>query len=246
MNLRILLLGSSVLLVSCAHLPATPPADVTLKDAYRGAFLVGAALGPGIWTGTDSGGQDIVVRQFNTVTATNSMKALTILPRLGVYDFREADAFVEFGQKHDMFIVGHTLVWHNSTPAWFFLDSAGNLNTPGAQIERLRGYIQTVAGRYAGRVKAWDVVNEVVAEDGGYRKTIWVNTVGNGDSLVKSAFRFASMYAPGTELYYNEFNAWRPAKRDGILRLVRMLKKEGIRIDGVGMQGHWGDRKSVV
>lgn len=57
---------------------------------------------------------------------------------------------------------------------------------------------------------------------------------------MKYAFQFAAQYAPNTELYYNDFNAWRPAKRDGIVRLVKMLQGEGIRIDGVGMQGHWG------
>ena len=97
-----------------------------------------------------------------------------------------------------------------------------------------------MAGRYKGRVHAWDVVNEVIADDGSYRPTTWVNAVGSGDELVKAAFRFASEYAPGAELYYNDFNAWRPAKRDGIVRMVKMLQAERIRIDGIGMQGHWG------
>jgi len=89
-------------------------------------------------------------------------------------------------------------------------------------------------------VHAWDVVNEVIDNYGSYRPTSWVNAVGNGDTLVKYAFKYAAQYAPNTELYYNDFNAWRPAKRDGIVKLVKMLQKEGIRIDGVGMQGHWG------
>jgi endo-1,4-beta-xylanase len=139
-----------------------------------------------------------------------------------------------------MFIVGHTLVWHNQTPAWFFQNEAGEPNSPQAQIERMRAHIEAVAGRYKGRVHAWDVVNEVIDNDGSYRPTTWVKAVGNGDELVKAAFRFASQYAPGAELYYNDFNAWRPAKRDGIIRLVKMLRSEGIRIDGIGMQGHWG------
>jgi endo-1,4-beta-xylanase len=67
-----------------------------------------------------------------------------------------------------------------------------------------------------------------------------VKGVGDGDEMVKHAFKFASQYAPDTELYYNDFNAWRPAKRDGIVRMVKMLQKEGIRIDGIGIQGHWG------
>src|SRR5690606_25608038 len=97
-----------------------------------------------------------------------------------------------------------------------------------------------VAGRYAGRVHAWDVVNEVIDNDGSYRPTTWVKSIGDGDELVKHAFKFASQYAPDAELYYNDFNAWRPEKVAGIVRTVKMLKAEGIRIDGVGIQGHWG------
>src|SRR5690606_13722562 len=136
----------------------------------------------------------------------------------GVFNYGPADSFVNFGEKHDIFIVGHTLVWHYQTPDWFFQDEQGRPNTPEAQTERLRNHIKTVAGRYAGRVDAWDVVNEVIGEDGSYRATTWVESIGNGDSLVKQSFRFAAEYAPDAELYYNDFNACRPAKRDGIVR----------------------------
>ena len=239
MNQRLLLLGAGLLLGGCARPEAGRPA-ATLKDAYEGAFLVGTAVNEEIVAGTDTASRNIVVRQFNTITAENVLKAERINPQRGVYDFGPADAFVDFGERHDMFIVGHTLVWHNQTPAWFFQDEQGRPNRPAAQIERLRSHIQAVAGRYAGRIDAWDVVNEVIDNDGSYRPTTWVRGVGSGDSLVKLAFRFASEYAPGAELYYIDFNAWRPAKRDGIVRLVRMLQRDGIRIDGVGMQGHWG------
>ncbi len=217
---------------------AKPPA--VLKDVYKEAFLTGTALNEAIVSGEDKASADIVVKHFNTITAENVMKAGPINPEPGVYNFGPADAFVEFGEKHDMFIVGHTLVWHNQTPEWFFKDEKGNPNTPEAQIERMREHIKTVAGRYAGRVHAWDVVNEVIDNDGSYRPTTWVRGVGSGDELVKHAFKFASEYAPNAELYYNDFNAWRPAKRDGIVRMVKMLQKEGIRIDGIGIQGHWG------
>lgn len=217
---------------------AKPPAS--LKDIYKEAFLMGTALNEEIVAGDDKGSRDIVLRHFNSITAENVMKAEPINPQPGVYNFGPADAFVEFGEKHDMFIVGHTLVWHNQTPAWFFQDEHGKPNTSEAQIERMREHIKAVAGRYKGRVHAWDVVNEVVDNDGSYRPTTWVEGVGGGDTLVKHAFRFAAEYAPDTELYYNDFNAWRPAKRDGIVRMVKMLQKEGIRIDGIGIQGHWG------
>lgn len=222
------------------HAQSTVKTARILKDAYKDAFLIGAAVTPGITSGADKATQDIVINHFNSITVENVMKAALINPQPGVYNFGPADEFVAFGEKHKMFIVGHTLVWHNQCPAWFFTDSAGNPNTKQEQIERLRSHIKTVAGRYAGRVHAWDVVNEVIDDDGSYRPTTWVKAFGNGDTLVKYAFKFAAEYAPNTELYYNDFNAWRPAKRDGIVRLVKMLQKEGIRIDGVGIQGHWG------
>jgi endo-1,4-beta-xylanase len=231
---------SSVLLLGGCIQPAAQPAAESLKAAYEGAFLIGTAVNGGIVSGADSASQQIVLQQFNTITSENVLKAGPINPQPGVYNFGPADAYVDFGEQNGLFIIGHTLVWHNQTPAWFFQDEAGNPNTPEAQIERMRSHIEAVAGRYAGRIHAWDVVNEVIDNDGSYRPTTWVNGVGSGDELVKHAFRFASEYAPDAELYYNDFNAWRPAKRDGIVRLVRMLQAEGIRIDGVGIQGHWG------
>ena len=211
-----------------------------LKDVFKDAFVMGTAVNDAIVSGRDAGARELVLRHFGSVTVENAMKAGPINPEPGRWNFGPADAFVEFGEQHGLFIVGHTLVWHNQTPEWFFQDEAGKPNTPQAQIERMRRHIETVAGRYKGRVHAWDVVNEIIDNDGSYRPTTWVNAVGSGDELVKAAFRFASEYAPATELYYNDFNAWRPAKREGIVRMVKMLQAEGIRIDGIGMQGHWG------
>jgi endo-1,4-beta-xylanase len=235
-------LGAGSLLLLCQVQLAfgQQPTQPTLKEAYDGAFLIGTSVGASVVSGSDMLSRNIVIQQFNTITSENVLKAGPINPQPGVYNFAPADAYVDFGEKHGMFIVGHTLIWHNQTPAWFFQDAKGEPNTHEAQIERMRSHIQTVAGRYVGRIDAWDVVNEVIDNDGSYRPTTWVRGVGSGDELVKLAFRFASQYAPDTELYYNDFNAWRPEKRDGIVRMVRMLQKEGIRIDGIGMQGHWG------
>lgn len=213
----------------------------TLKSIYKDAFLMGVAVGPFVISGRNKTAQNIAVDQFNAITPENVLKAAVINPKPGVYNFGPADAYVAFGEKHHMFIMGHTLVWHNQCPPWFFTNKEGRPNTKQEQIERLRSHIKAVAGRYAGRINAWDVVNEVIDNDGNYREnTSWVKAFGNGDTLVKYAFKFAGQYAPNTELYYNDFNTWRPAKRDGIVRMIKMLQKEGIRIDGVGMQGHWG------
>ena len=238
-NLKLLFLGI-VVLTACQHQNQINTNNLSLKEAYKDAFKIGCSINQFIVSGRDSVSQRIIVEQFNTLTLENDMKAGQVNPRPGVYRFKNADDFVDFGEQSNMFIVGHTLVWHNQTPAWFFTNEKGEANTPEQQIERMRSHIETVAGRYAGRVHAWDVVNEVIDNDGSYRPTTWVKGVGNGDTLVKYAFSFAEKYAPNTELYYNDFNAWRPTKRDGIMRLVRMLQEQGIRIDGVGIQGHWG------
>jgi endo-1,4-beta-xylanase len=212
----------------------------SLAGAYADAFRVGVAIGGAVISGRDPASLAIVETQFNSISPENVLKPQPLNPEPGVWNFAPADAYVEFGEAHGMFIIGHTLVWHNQTPDWFFVDAAGEPNSPAQQIERMREHIETVAGRYAGRIDGWDVVNEIIGDDGNYRPTPWVERIGNGDDVVRNAFRLAERWAPGTELYYNDFNAWRPAKVMAITRMVRMLQAEGIRIDGIGMQGHWG------
>ena len=202
--------------------------------------MIGTAVNDDIVKNKAGITQALTLKHFNTITAENVMKAGPINPEPGQYNFGPADDFVAFGQANKLFIVGHTLIWHNQTPTWFFTNKQGAPNTPEEQRERMASHIKAVAGRYAGKVHAWDVVNEVIDNDGAYRPTTWVQAMGGGDTLVREAFRLAAQYAPNAELYYNDFNAWRPAKRDGIVRMIKMLKQAGIRIDGVGIQAHWG------
>ncbi len=224
-----------------AMLPAlAAPPPTTLKDAFRDDFLVGVAVNDAIVSGRDARSQQLVVTQFNSITAENELKPENVHPRPGTYDFSKGDAFVAFGKAHGMFVVGHNLLWHIQTPAWMFVDAQGRPHDADAQLAVLQDHIQHVAGHYAGRIQAWDVANEVIDEDGSYRQSPWLKNVGDGDRLLREAYRYAAQAAPGTELYYNDFNTEKPAKRAGIVRLVKMLQGAGLRMDGVGMQGHWG------
>ncbi|GAB0110947.1 endo-1,4-beta-xylanase [Pseudoalteromonas distincta] len=228
------------LLLLAGSLSVDAAQDPALKNTFADSFKMGVAVNQDIVTGQNTAAQSIIAKQFNTVTLENAMKAEVIYPQQGKVDFSGADAFIDFAKQNNMFTVGHTLVWHNQTPDWFFTNSKNEPNTPAEQLEQMRKHIELVAGRYKNKVDAWDVVNEVIADDGSYRPTVWVNRVGDGDTMVKAAFKYAQQYSPNTELYYNDFNAWRPEKRDGIIRMIKMLQKEGIRIDGIGIQAHWG------
>ncbi|MBB1330070.1 endo-1,4-beta-xylanase [Pseudoalteromonas sp. SR43-7] len=228
------------LLLLAGSLSVNAAQDQGLKNTFADSFKMGVAVNQDIVTGKNAAAQSIIAKQFNTVTLENAMKAEVIYPQQGKVDFSGADAFIDFAKQNNMFTVAHTLVWHNQTPDWFFTYSKNEPNTPAQQLEQMRKHIELVAGRYKNKVDAWDVVNEVIADDGSYRPTVWVNRVGDGDTMVKAAFKYAQQYSPNTELYYNDFNAWRPEKRDGIIRMIKMLQKEGIRIDGIGIQAHWG------
>ena len=120
--------------------PRDRPAATALKDAYRDAFKVGVAINAATAFGTDSATQALVVREFNSITADNFLKAALVNPQPGVYDFRAGDAFVALGERQKMFIVGHTLVWHNQTPPWFFTIPVENPTVPN---NRKRGCAAT-------------------------------------------------------------------------------------------------------
>lgn len=213
-------------------------AEPALKEAYEGDFRVGAALSPKYFAEPDSPGAALVKKHFDTITPENVMKWGPIHSRPDTYRFEEADRFVEFGEKNGMFVVGHTLVWHQQTPDWVFEDDEGRPLSREALLERMRDHIHTVVGRYKGRVHGWDVVNEALEEDGALRDSPWRRII--GDDFIEKAFEFAHEADPDAELYYNDYRIEEPAKRAGALAIVKRLKEAGLRIDGVGIQEHVG------
>ena len=136
-----------------------------------------------------------------------------------------------------MFIVGHTLVWHNQTPDWVFQDEEGNPLNREELLERMRDHIHTVVGRYKGQIQGWDVVNEALNEDGTLRETHWLNII--GEDYIAKAFEYAHEADPDAELYYNDYSLENPEKRNGAVDLIHNLLDEGIPISGVGTQGHF-------
>ncbi|OOG77624.1 endo-1,4-beta-xylanase [Algoriphagus sp. A40] len=211
--------------------------EVGLKDRMGSDFLIGAAVNLGQVTGQEAGADSLLSLHFSSITSENGLKWGPVHPKEGEYRFEYGDAYVAMGEKMGAFVVGHTLVWHQQTPAWVFQNANGQPLNQGDLIARMEDHISTVVGRYKGKIDGWDVVNEAFEDDGSWRKTPWYNITGT--EFVKAAFRKAQETDPEAELYYNDYNVWIPEKRKAILEMAKNLRADGIRIDGIGMQGHY-------
>ena len=164
-------------------------------------------------------------------------------PAEGQFRYADSDAIVAFAKANNLRVRGHTLVWHQQTPAWVFNDASGQPMTVTAAnktllLSRLENHIRAVATQYVNDIYAWDVVNEVIDENqsDGLRRSTWYNITGL--DYIRTAFRVAREVAPNAKLYINDYNTNVPAKRDKLFALVQQLKEEGVPIDGVGHQMH--------
>jgi len=212
--------------------------EPVLKDAFISIFYIGTALNEAQIFGDDSKSIDLVKKQFNSITPENILKWEHVHSQPDQYDFSLADLLVAFGEKNGMFITGHTLVWHNQTPAWVFEDESGSPVNRKTLLRRMRDHIFTVVDRYKGRIHGWDVVNEAVEDNGDLRKSKWLEII--GEEYVSKAFEWAHEADPDAELYYNDYNMWHAGKRESVTSLIGDLLEKGVPIHGIGMQGHWG------
>ena len=216
-NTRAAVLVVSLLATAPAAFSADAPA--ALKDAYKDSFAIGVAINQNQIMEEDTNGVALIASQFNAIAPENVMKWQSIHPRAGKdgYDFKPADAYVAFGEKHHMLIVGHTLAWHSQTPAWVFRADDGRqlqgTNEADRQIllDRLHEHIQTVVGRYKGRVKIWDVVNEALNDSSSdsdtnmlRRQSPWVRIL--GQEFIEKAFQWAHEADPDCILRYNDYS----------------------------------------
>jgi endo-1,4-beta-xylanase len=224
---------SGLLLLSCSTSRKTTAGRMpALKTVFSHDFAVGTALNAAQIAEKDPIAAQLVPQQFNTATPENVMKAGIIHPKWNEYNFELADRLIEYGKKHDIRINGHTLIWHSQLPAF-----ARQIQSPDSFRLFFNDHINTVAGRYKGKVFSWDVVNEALNEDGSLRSSIFLEKM--GEDFVTAAFRLAQAASPGAELYYNDYNNEQPAKRAGCIALIKKIQAAGVRIDGVGIQGHW-------
>jgi endo-1,4-beta-xylanase len=231
-NIFFLLLCAVYGCSSVANKSESVAKETSLKVAFKNDFLIGTALSAEQFQEKDPSVSALISREFNAITPENVMKCEVIHPEEKRYDFSQADQYVAFGQKYKMDVFGHTLIWHSQLSPFVL-----KMQSKDSFLTFMQNHIQTVAGRYSGKIKGWDVVNEALNEDGTLRQSIFLEKL--GEDYLPMAFKLAQKADPKAELYYNDYNIEQPAKRKGAIELLKKIQKSGARIDGVGIQGHW-------
>jgi len=221
-----------------ATMPAVDQHGPTIKETYGKSFLIGMAGDiPGNYSEAE---QALIKENFSVVTPENCMKPAPVHPQEDTWAFERPDALVKFCTDNGIAIHGHTLVWHAQTNNWFFQGGDKDVIT-----KRLQNHISTLVGRYKGKIRSWDVVNEAISDGGNdqtaqtdnLRKSQWLSNLGPG--FLTIAFKAAHEADPDAKLFYNDYNIETGAKHGSSMVLLKRLKAEGAPIYGVGIQGHW-------
>lgn len=238
-NIRIQILLFLAMVFSAINLPAQHNKEDKkgLKDYYKKYFPIGVAITPRQLQ--DPAQRAFILKHFNSVTAENVMKMGPIHPEENRFDWVGGDAIVAFAQENGLKVRGHTLCWHTQAPKWMFVGEDGAQVSKEILLKRLKDHIYAVAGRYKGKIYAWDVVNEAISDNPKefLRNSLWYQIC--GEDFIAKAFEYAHEADPEAVLFYNDYNTEHPEKRARIFRLLKKLKDSGVPIHAVGLQGHW-------
>ncbi|MBP7705144.1 MAG: endo-1,4-beta-xylanase [Caulobacter sp.] len=214
---------------------------------WRGVVF-GAAVEPDNITG-DPAFAALLRRECASLTPENHMKWNALRPAPRQFDFAGADRVVAAARAQNASVHGHALVWHEANPDWLARELS-----PRTGEEILREHIGTVVGRYAGRVRSWDVVNEAVERNDrrpdGLRRSVWLEAL--DADYIPLAFEAARRADPSAALVLSDYGleyddeSWMREKRGTMLELLAGWKRAGVPIDALGLQGHLlGDRPAA-
>ena len=214
---------------------AFSPDAPSLAEAFRGRLRIGAAVNS--WNlSPETDACRAIRKQFNILTLENESKPISIHPEEDRYTFDRFDRFAAFGEETGTRLRGHTLVWHGQCPDWFFRDGEKDASKE-LLLSRMEEHIRTTVSRYRGRVAVWDVLNEVLRDDGGLRESKWYRIAGK--DYIPIAFRAARDADPDARLVINDYNLeTSDAKADTMTGLVEELLRDGVPVDAVGLQMH--------
>jgi endo-1,4-beta-xylanase len=226
------------LLITFLAATAATPGPTLRSASDQAGVLVGTAVRPSLFA--EAAYSETLAREFNMVEPEDVMKWWIVRRNPESFDFGPGDEVVRFAQAHSMRIRGHCLVWDHGNPAWLTQS-----HFTSAQLSSLlQEHIATMMKRYAGKVFAWDAVNEALDEDGRVKDSIWYNQpgvgfAGKGTAYIEQAFRWAHEADPQALLFYNDNGAeGLNRKSDAIYAMVKDFRQRGVPVDGVGLQMH--------
>lgn len=222
--------------------------ETGLKDAYKDYFSIGVAVNMRNISNPEQ--IAIIKKDFNSITAESDMKPQPTEPAYGQFNWENADKIANFCRSNGIKLRGHCLMWHAQIGEWMYKDEKGDLVSKEKLFQNMKHHITAIVERYKDVVYAWDVVNEAISDGGWqggrrgmgehpspYRNSPLYQIA--GDEFIKKAFIYAREADPNVLLFYNDYNAADPGKRDRIYNMVKSMKEEGVPIDGIGMQGHY-------
>ena len=222
--------------------------ETGLKDAYKDYFSIGVAVNMRNISNPEQ--IAIIKKDFNSITAENDMKPQPTEPAYGQFNWENADKIANFCRSNGIKLRGHCLMWHAQIGEWMYKDEKGDLVSKEKLFQNMKHHITAIVERYKDVVYAWDVVNEAISDGGWqggrrgmgehpspYRNSPLYQIA--GDEFIKKAFIYAREADPNVLLFYNDYNAADPGKRDRIYNMVKSMKEEGVPSDGIGMQGHY-------
>lgn len=232
--------GATAALLTTAKLQAAEKAAAAtgLKEAYKNDFLIGAALSASIIKQQDPTLVALITKEFNSITPENCQKWGEIRNEDGSWKWEDSDAIINFGSKHNLHMVGHTLGWHSQIPESVFKNKDGSYIAKEALAKKQQEHITTLVDRYKGKIAAWDVVNEAMGDDNKMRTSHWYNIM--GDDFLVNAFNLAHETDPKAHLMYNDYNNEQEGKRNATIEMLKRLQKRKAPIHGLGMQAHVG------
>ena len=219
----------AVLLAGCGQSPPLPPPLTAPDDVVLGTAVTddSAAL-------ENQAYQDILTRDFGSITPDTAFKWGVLHPGPDQYVWQRADEALRRARQHNQRVRGHALLWHGSLPGWV----ASRATSCAAARDMLKEHIDAVAGRYRGQVWQWDVANEVLQPDGQLRRENPLLEV-CGEVIIADAFRWAYQADPDAKLYLNDYATLESGpKAQTQLALMRRLLDDGVPIHGVGFQSH--------
>ncbi|KAL8383359.1 hypothetical protein RB595_006893 [Gaeumannomyces hyphopodioides] len=189
-------------------------------------------VGTSLTIRSDNQENTLIRNEFGSITPENSMKWDATEPQQGRFSFGGADQVANYARQNRKHLRCHTLVWYSQLPQW-----VNSINNNATLMQVMTNHINTVMGRYKGQCNHWDVVNEALNEDGTLRDNVFLRVIGK--QYIPIAFRIAAQADPAAKLYYNDYNLeYGEAKAKGAQQILKDVQAWGVKIDGIGLQGH--------